>query len=79
MRRLSRFTGRRLRLKAKMLGEEHPSTLDSMNNLANVLDGLGKYKEAEQMHRQALELKEKMLGERHPSTFDSMKQPCIGT
>jgi hypothetical protein len=36
-----------LDLKQKALGEEHPSTLDSMNNLANVLRQQGQYEEAE--------------------------------
>jgi Flp pilus assembly protein TadD len=58
--------------KEKVLGEEHPSTLDSMNNLALVLDSQGKHAEADEMHRQALQLKEKVLGQEHPSTLDSM-------
>jgi len=39
-----------LELKETVLGCEHPDTLASMNNLANVLDSQGKYSEAEQMH-----------------------------
>ena len=39
-----------------------------MNNLAEVLDEQGKYKEAEKTHRQTLELREKVLGKDHPST-----------
>ena len=35
----------------KMLGKEHPSTLTSMNNLASVLSGQGKYDEAEEIYR----------------------------
>lgn len=39
----------------KVFGAEHSSTLTSMDNLARVLDGQGKYaEEAEQMSRQAL-------------------------
>jgi tetratricopeptide (TPR) repeat protein len=38
-----------LELKEKVLGQEHPSTLSSMNNLALVLRSQGKYKEAETM------------------------------
>jgi hypothetical protein len=60
-RRQSRCTS--LELMEKMLGEDHPSTLASMNNLASVLDSLGVYEEAEAMLRQTLELKEKVLGE----------------
>ena len=35
----------------KVLGQEHPSTQDSMNNLASVLNSQGKYDEAERMRR----------------------------
>ena len=45
-----------------VLGKKHPSTLRSMNNLAEVLSSQGKYKEAEEMHRQALALRETVLG-----------------
>jgi tetratricopeptide (TPR) repeat protein len=56
----------------RVLGQEHPSTLTSMNNLAEVLGSQGKYEEAERMQRQVLQLKEKVLGQEHPSTLASM-------
>jgi len=40
-----------LALKEMVLGKEHPDTLTSMNNLAEVLRGQGKYEQAEEMHR----------------------------
>ncbi|KAK5263518.1 hypothetical protein LTR96_011102 [Exophiala xenobiotica] len=58
--------------KKKVFGEEHPTTLCSLNNLAAVLEQQGKYEEAEQMHRQTLDLRKKVLGEEHPSTLASM-------
>ena len=61
-----------LRLKETVLGQEHPSTLASMNNLAESLNSQGKYEEAELMHRQTLRLKETVLGQEHPSTLGSM-------
>jgi hypothetical protein len=39
-----------LELTEKVLGCEHPSTLDSMNNLALVLWRQDKYEEAKGMH-----------------------------
>jgi hypothetical protein len=42
----------------------------SMNNLASVLRDQGKYKQAEEMHRQALELKETLLGRECPGIKD---------
>ncbi|KAK5290627.1 hypothetical protein LTR99_011028 [Exophiala xenobiotica] len=66
-----------LDLREKVLGEEHLDTLDSMNNLAIVLQQQGKYKEAEEIHRQALDLREKVLGEEHLDTLDSMNNLAI--
>ncbi|KAI1287177.1 kinesin light chain [Xylaria venustula] len=60
-----------------VLGREHPSTFNSMNNLANVLDSQGKYKEAETMHRQTLELREGVLGQEHPDTLASMNNLAL--
>jgi tetratricopeptide (TPR) repeat protein len=66
-----------LTIQRAMLGEEHPSTLDSMHNLASVLDDQGKYKEAEIMHREELELCQKILGKEHPSTLNSMNNLAL--
>jgi len=46
------------RLKETVLGKEHPNTLASMSNLANVLSDQGKYEQAEETHRQALGLEQ---------------------
>jgi hypothetical protein len=43
-----------------------------MNNLATVLRYQGKYKQAEEMHRQTLGLCETVLGKQHPSTLRNM-------
>ena len=42
-----------LSLSEMVLGKEYPSTLTSMNNLATVLRGQGKYEQAEEVRRQA--------------------------
>jgi tetratricopeptide (TPR) repeat protein len=41
-------------------------------NVGQSLSVLGKYQEAEQIHRQALELREKVLGREHPNTLTSI-------
>ncbi|KAI1159424.1 P-loop containing nucleoside triphosphate hydrolase protein [Nemania serpens] len=61
-----------LQLKEGVLGREHPDTLASMHNLAEVLRSQGKYGEAETMHRQMLQLKEGVLGREHPDTLASI-------
>lgn len=43
-----------------------------MNNLAQVLNRQGKYKEAETMHKQELAICKKVLGPKHPDTLISI-------
>jgi hypothetical protein len=47
-------------LREKLLGQEDVETLDSLSILGSVLDGQGKYEEAEEMHRRTI-----MDGRRH--------------
>ncbi|KAF2809299.1 FabD/lysophospholipase-like protein [Mytilinidion resinicola] len=56
----------------KELGEEHPLTLISMNNLALIYKNQGRWKEAEELQLQKLEITRRELGEDHPSTLISM-------
>ncbi|KAF1966378.1 TPR-like protein [Bimuria novae-zelandiae CBS 107.79] len=62
---------RALEGREKTLGEQHPRTLTSANNLALMLLAQGKYDEAEKLHRRALEGSEKELGMQHPDTLTS--------
>ena len=62
---------RALAIRLKALGEGHPDTATSYNNLAWTLRDQGKYAEAEAMHRRALAIKLKALGEDHPDTAAS--------
>merc|ERR1711920_734878 len=47
------------------LGPEHPRTLTSMSNLAEVLTMLGKLEEAEPLYRKAVASNEQELGPEH--------------
>lgn len=58
-----------LELRQRVLGEKYPSTLGSMNNLANVLDRLGRCEEAEAMYGEAIEGYEMVLGKEHHGTI----------
>jgi len=51
---------------------DEESKRDLLFNVGESFEIVGKYREAEAMHRQALQLREKVLGEEHPSTFGSM-------
>jgi CHAT domain-containing protein/tetratricopeptide (TPR) repeat protein len=57
-----------LALHRKLLGENHPITALSYNNLAANQNAQGKYAEAEAGYRKALELHRQLLGENHPTT-----------
>jgi len=71
--KMAEYMGRKaLVARKQVLGEEHPNTLTSMNNLASVLESQGKYDDAGKLHREALEIRKTVLGEEHPSTLTSM-------
>ena len=55
----------------RVLGEEHPSTATSYNNLAGVYERQGEYGKAEGLYKKALGISERVYGEEHPSTATS--------
>ncbi len=52
-----------------MLGEEHPSTLNSASNLAASLACQRKYAQAEEVLQAAWEVSRRVLGDAHPRTI----------
>ncbi len=63
---------RALEVRERVLGREHPHTLQSVNNLAALLESKGDYEGAEQLFRRALETCERVLGREHPHTLTSV-------
>jgi tetratricopeptide (TPR) repeat protein len=61
------LTGRR-----RLLGDDHPQTLASMNNLAETRRELGDLQGARDLHEQTLAARRRMLGNDHPDTLTSM-------
>ena len=55
-----------------MLGEEHPSTLTSMGNVALTYRNQGRWKEAEGLEVRVMETSLRARGKEHPSTLISM-------
>ncbi|CAI0655790.1 unnamed protein product, partial [Colletotrichum noveboracense] len=55
-----------------VLGEDHPDTLTSMNNLASTFWIQGRWKEAEELQAKELSICSTVLGEDHPDTLTSM-------
>ncbi|PZS16212.1 MAG: hypothetical protein DLM60_15765, partial [Pseudonocardiales bacterium] len=56
-------------LRRDMLGEEHPDTLLSANNLALDLRHLGEYERARELDEDTLTRRRRMLGDDHPDTL----------
>jgi tetratricopeptide (TPR) repeat protein len=54
------------------LGEAHPDTATSLNNLALLYDVIGNYAAAEPLYREALAVQRQALGEVHPDTATSL-------
>ena len=50
----------------RVLGQEHPSTLTSMANLASTFWSQGRWKEAEELEVQVMETSLRVLGQEHP-------------
>ena len=66
-----------LSVRRRVLGEEHPSTLISINNLAVTLRDLGDVSGAKDLHETALSVKRRVLGEEHPATLNSMHNLAV--
>merc|ERR1719424_468310 len=54
------------------LGDRHPNTLTSINNLGFLLKNQGDLDGAEALYREALAASRETLGDRHPSTLTSI-------
>ncbi|MGN8960604.1 tetratricopeptide repeat protein, partial [Catenibacterium mitsuokai] len=53
----------------EMLGENHPDTLDTLNNLASFYSYLGDYRKALELEMIVYNARKEMLGENHPDTL----------
>ena len=56
-----------------MLGDEHPSSLRSMVNLAATFWKQGKLREAEMLELHVVKIRRRILGEDHPETLQSIE------
>ncbi|KAL7272751.1 hypothetical protein RUND412_004436 [Rhizina undulata] len=63
-----------LSLFEKALGSDHPSTLDTVNNMAGIFDKQGRYDEAVKWYGRALAGFQKALGNGHPSTLVTVRE-----
>ena len=56
----------------RVLGEDHPSTLGSLNNLAILFKNKGEYDRALPLYEECLAKMKRVLGEDHPDTLVSL-------
>jgi Tetratricopeptide repeat len=55
----------------RVLGQDHPGTLQSANHLAMILGGLGEVQAAGDLAQDTLDRRRRILGEDHPATLTS--------
>ena len=65
------FYNKALAIRLKVLGENHPDTATSYNNIGIVYDSQGNYAKALEYHNKALEIRLNVLGENHHYTATS--------
>lgn len=68
---------RALEIRRRILGEEHPDTLVSMNNLAGLFRDQREYARAEPLLETTLEVNRRIRGEEHPDTLLSMNNLAL--
>jgi hypothetical protein len=56
----------------RLVGDDHPATLNSINNLAETLRAAGDLHAARDLHQQTLDTRRRLLGPDHPDTLISM-------
>jgi len=61
-----------LAIRKELVGERHPDTAISLNNLAELLASQGDYAGAKPLFEQALAIRKEVLGPRHPDTAISL-------
>ena len=66
-----------LEIRKAVLGERHPDTANSLNNLAFVLETQRDYAAARPLYEQALAIYKAVLGDRHPETASTMNSLAL--
>ncbi len=63
---------RALATRRRLLGDEHPDTLESISNMGGLLRAQAKLVEAEPFYREALDARRRVLGDEDPNTLKSI-------
>eukprot|EP00967_Tisochrysis_lutea_P112173 scaffold176937_cov19-Tisochrysis_lutea.AAC.1 len=72
-----KYSSKQYALYGRLLGPEHPDTLESKHFIALSLNFQGKHAEAEGKLRQVIELQQKVLGPEHFLTIRSMSNLAV--
>ena len=56
----------------RLLGEEHPDTINAMENLAVTLYHLQRFKDAARLEGEVVDVRKKFFGEEHPQTVKAV-------
>jgi serine/threonine protein kinase/tetratricopeptide (TPR) repeat protein len=65
-----------MNIRRRLLGNDHPDTLQSIGYMGAVLDKLGEFPKAEAYGLEALEGRRRVLGADHPDTLWSINEMC---
>ncbi|VAW42744.1 hypothetical protein MNBD_CHLOROFLEXI01-3218, partial [hydrothermal vent metagenome] len=71
------FYEQALAINQKVLGEAHPDTASSLNNMGALLRAMGQLAEARPFYEQALAIRQKVLGDAHPDTARSLNNLAV--
>ena len=63
--------------RCKLLGEEHPDTLRSLNNLVLAYGKVGNYEKSLELCEEVYEKSCKVLGKEHPDTLKSLHNSAL--
>lgn len=66
-----------LATRRRVLGEDHPATLASMDTMGDLLRRQGKLAEAERYERGVMEKRRRVLGEEHPDTMEAIHDMAV--
>ncbi len=61
----------------RVIGDEHPDTLQSLNNLALLFDSKGEYDRAVPLYEECLAKRKRVLGDEHPDTLSSLNNLAV--
>ncbi|GCA73562.1 photosystem I assembly protein Ycf3 [Microcystis aeruginosa NIES-2520] len=61
----------------QQLGDNHPLTAQSLNNLALLYQSQGRYSEAEPLYNRSLAIRKQQLGDNHPDTATSLNNLAL--